>query len=66
MAIDLNSDIGEGIGDDPQATDAALLDVVTSVNVACGGHEHPCRRGTMVAAAEPRAPLPVAQHAWWV
>lgn len=38
MAIDLNSDIGEGIGDDPQATDAALLDVVTSVNVACGGH----------------------------
>lgn len=38
MAIDLNSDIGEGIGDDPEATDAALLDVVTSVNVACGGH----------------------------
>lgn len=38
MAIDLNADIGEGIGGDPEALDAALLDVVTSVNVACGGH----------------------------
>lgn len=38
MAIDLNSDIGEGIGDDPDTIDAALLDLVTSVNVACGGH----------------------------
>lgn len=38
MAIDLNADIGEGIGEDPEAIDAALLDVVTSVNVACGGH----------------------------
>lgn len=38
VPIDLNSDIGEGIGEDPDALDAALLDVVTSVNVACGGH----------------------------
>ena len=31
--IDLNADLGEGFGDD-----LALLEIVTSVNVACGGH----------------------------
>ncbi len=33
MRIDLNSDIGENIGDD-----AALMDMVSSVNIACGAH----------------------------
>jgi 5-oxoprolinase (ATP-hydrolysing) subunit A len=33
MQMDLNADLGEGLGDD-----AALLGVVTSANVACGGH----------------------------
>ena len=32
-AIDLNADLGEGTGDD-----TALLQVVTSANVACGFH----------------------------
>ncbi len=39
--LDLNADLGEGIRTralDPAALDAALLDVVTSANVACGGH----------------------------
>jgi UPF0271 protein len=31
--IDLNADLGEGVGDD-----AALLDIVTSANIACGFH----------------------------
>ncbi len=31
--IDLNADIGEGVGDD-----AAMLDIVSSANVACGFH----------------------------
>ncbi len=31
--IDLNCDMGEGMGDD-----AALLDIVTSANIACGWH----------------------------
>lgn len=31
--IDLNADLGEGIGDD-----AAMLSLVTSANIACGGH----------------------------
>jgi 5-oxoprolinase (ATP-hydrolysing) subunit A len=37
-ALDLNADLGEGIGDDPDALDDALLRTVTSANVACGGH----------------------------
>ena len=31
--IDLNADLGEGYGDDD-----AILNIVTSVNIACGGH----------------------------
>ena len=33
MQIDLNSDLGEGVGDD-----AAMLGIVSSANVACGFH----------------------------
>ena len=33
MAVDLNADVGEGF-----ATDAELIQVVTSANVACGFH----------------------------
>ncbi len=36
--IDLNSDLGEGFGVWTLGDDAALLDVVTSANVACGFH----------------------------
>lgn len=38
MVIDLNSDLGEGFGAYTMGDDAALLDVVTSANVACGFH----------------------------
>lgn len=31
--VDLNADVGEGMGDDE-----ALLDIVSSANIACGGH----------------------------
>ena len=34
-AVDLNSDLGEGM---PEAIDDAVLDIVSSANVACGGH----------------------------
>lgn len=33
QTIDLNADLGEGTGDDP-----AMLEIVTSVNIACGAH----------------------------
>src|SRR5512139_2440629 len=38
MVIDLNSDLGEGFGQWTLGDDEALLDVVTSANVACGFH----------------------------
>lgn len=31
--LDLNADLGEGVGDD-----AAMLDIVSSASIACGGH----------------------------
>lgn len=36
--IDLNADLGEGFGPWKMGDDAAMLDVVTSANVACGFH----------------------------
>ncbi|HEU5005954.1 MAG TPA: 5-oxoprolinase subunit PxpA [Jatrophihabitantaceae bacterium] len=38
MQIDLNADLGEGFGIWRLTDDEALLDVVTSANVACGFH----------------------------
>ena len=38
MTVDLNSDLGEGFGVWTLGDDAALLDLVTSANVACGFH----------------------------
>jgi 5-oxoprolinase (ATP-hydrolysing) subunit A len=37
-AIDINSDLGEGLGLWRMADDAALLEIVSSANVACGFH----------------------------
>ncbi|MEZ5715612.1 MAG: 5-oxoprolinase subunit PxpA [Paracoccaceae bacterium] len=36
--VDLNSDMGEGFGPWKMGDDAALLDVITSANIACGFH----------------------------
>lgn len=36
--IDLNADLGEGFGPWRMGNDRALLDIVTSANIACGGH----------------------------
>lgn len=38
MQIDLNADLGESFGPWTMGDDVAMLDVVTSANVACGGH----------------------------
>jgi UPF0271 protein len=47
--IDLNADLGEGVGDDE-----ALLDIVTSANIACGAHagDAATMRRTCALAAE--------------
>lgn len=36
--IDLNADVGEGLGPWPMGDDERLIPIVTSVNVACGAH----------------------------
>jgi len=38
IEVDINSDIGEGFGAWTMGDDEAMLDVATSVNVACGFH----------------------------
>ncbi|SEW47278.1 UPF0271 protein [Cognatiyoonia koreensis] len=38
MRIDLNSDLGEGFGPWSMGDDAEMLSIVSSANIACGGH----------------------------
>lgn len=38
MQIDLNADVGESFGPWKMGDDAAMLDIVTSANIACGFH----------------------------
>jgi UPF0271 protein len=38
LRVDLNADLGEGFGTTRRAEDAALLDLVSSANIACGFH----------------------------
>jgi UPF0271 protein len=38
MSIDLNCDLGEGFGPWQMGDDAAMIELVTSVNIACGFH----------------------------
>ncbi|WP_054815221.1 LamB/YcsF family protein [Nocardia arizonensis] len=38
MPLDLNSDLGEGFGAWTMGDDDAMLDIVTSANIACGFH----------------------------
>jgi UPF0271 protein len=38
MKVDLNSDMGESFGPWVMGDDAALLDIITSANIACGFH----------------------------
>lgn len=38
MLIDLNSDLGEGFGPWAMGDDAEMLSIVSSANIACGGH----------------------------
>jgi len=38
MQIDLNSDLGEGYGPWSMGDDTKMLSIVTSANIACGGH----------------------------
>ena len=53
-AIDVNSDLGESVGGNPVSDDAAIIEVVSSANVACGFHSgdpHDIARTVEAAAA---------------
>jgi UPF0271 protein len=54
MNIDLNSDLGESFGPWPMGQDAALMDSITSANVACGFHagDPGAMRATIALARE--------------
>ena len=54
MHIDLNCDMGESFGRYTLGDDAALLDVVTSANIACGMHagDPPVMQRTVAWAAQ--------------
>jgi UPF0271 protein len=55
MKIDLNSDMGEGFGPYRVGDDEALIDVVSSANVACGFHAgDPVIMGRTVQMAKDR------------
>lgn len=53
-SIDLNSDLGESFGAWSMGDDSAMLEVVTSANIACGFHagDPAGIRRTLIAAAE--------------
>jgi UPF0271 protein len=53
-AVDLNADLGEGYGNWVAGDDEAMLDVVTSANIACGFHagDPSTLRRVCAAAAE--------------
>lgn len=59
LTIDLNADLGESYGSWTVADDAAMLDVVTSANIACGFHagDPLTIRKTVRAAAERRVSI---------
>lgn len=56
--LDLNADLGEGYGDWSMGDDEAMLAVVTTANIACGGHAGDA--GTMRAATRAAAARGVA------
>ena len=55
--LDLNADLGEGIGDD-----AAMLTVVTSANIACGGHAGDAASMRAVAARAAALDVRIGAH----
>ena len=54
MKLDLNSDLGESFGAWTMGNDEAMLDIVTSANIACGFHagDPLVMHNTMVAAGQ--------------
>jgi UPF0271 protein len=65
LRIDLNADLGEATGAGGAARDEALLDCVTSANIACGCHAgDPATMGRTVRAALARGVALGAHPSW--
>ncbi|NQV94078.1 MAG: 5-oxoprolinase subunit PxpA [Sphingomonadales bacterium] len=63
--IDLNADLGEDDSPTGIAGDIAIMDIVSSCNIACGGHAgSPEIMRTMLAAAKARAIAPGAHPSY--
>jgi 5-oxoprolinase (ATP-hydrolysing) subunit A len=62
LAIDVNADLGEGFGRFTLTDDAALLDGVTSANVACGFHAGDARTMRRVAGLAAARGVAVGGH----
>ena len=60
--LDLNADLGELPGSGGRALDAALIDVVTSVNVACGAHTGDAAIMAATCAAAAAAGVRIGAH----
>lgn len=63
--IDLNADLGEDESPEGTARDIAIMDIVSSCNIACGGHAgSPASMRTMLAAAKARHIAPGAHPSY--
>lgn len=61
-SVDLNADMGEGFGPWRMGDDEALLDVVSSANLACGGHASDPETMFRAAAAAARRGVTIGAH----
>jgi UPF0271 protein len=61
-AIDLNADVGESFGPWPMGADEALVPLVSSVNIACGGHAGDATTIVRTAALAVRHGVAIGAH----
>lgn len=63
--IDLNADLGEDDSPEGIARDIAIMDIVSSCNIACGGHAgSPATMRTMMLAAKNKSVAPGAHPSY--
>ncbi|MCL7987531.1 LamB/YcsF family protein [Sphingobacterium sp. lm-10] len=61
-AIDINCDLGETPGNQPNQIDEALLDLVSSANIACGFHAGDAMRMEITIAAALKRGVAIGAH----
>ena len=62
--MDINSDLGESYGAWRMGDDAAMLDIVTSANVACGFHAGDPASATRARLASTARMAAITSRAW--